>query len=207
MCAESKRFGTPKAEEIPAVQQSMRAGSYVPEGAFHADDGAQDASLRSKFMHASKKVCTYRHAVYAVYHGFLGSGYPAATSACVQGVAFVKTHGKSATVAVGQQLGKQATAAVGHIHSKIREGRTSPRSSQPSTPSFAEALSADHMSTAASTALPDFPETMDRTNSTSTRASEPLSPAERGVADSKADSLPEALPDGASELSLSLIHI
>lgn len=116
-------------------------------------------------------------------------------------MAFVKTHGKSATVAVGQQLGKQATAAVGHIQSKIREGRTSPQGSQSSTPSFAEAFSADHISTAPSTALPDFSDTMDRTNSTSTQASEPLPSVERSAVDTKADSLTEALPDVPGEVS------
>lgn len=63
MCAESKRFGTPQAAESPSAQQGLRAGSQMPEGAFHADDG--DVSLRSKLMHASKKVrtCTSRYRV------------------------------------------------------------------------------------------------------------------------------------------------
>lgn len=95
-----------------------------------------------------------------------------------QGVNFVKTHGKTATVAMGHQLGKQATAAVNQIQSKIRENRTSPRSSQPSTPSFADALSSDNVGQ--STALPDFSDGMERTTSGgSTRASEPLSPTEQ----------------------------
>lgn len=119
----------------------------------------------------------------------------------MQGVAFVKTHGKSATVAVGHQLASQATAAVGHIQSKIREGRGSPHSSLPSSPSLAEALSVDHMATGASTALPDFSDAMDRTNSTSTRGREPLSPAERGAVDSKTNNLAEALPDAPSDVS------
>lgn len=119
----------------------------------------------------------------------------------MQGVAFVKTHGKTATVAVGQQLNKQATAAVGHIQSKIREGRGSPRSSQPGTPSLADALSVDHISSAPSIGLPDFLDTMDRTHSTSTRVSDPLSPAERGTVDTKTDGLPEVTSDARSEVS------
>lgn len=57
MNAESKRFGTPPADDSPPAPQGGRAGSQVPEGALNSDD----ASLRSKLMHASKKVCTCNH--------------------------------------------------------------------------------------------------------------------------------------------------
>jgi hypothetical protein len=72
----------------------------------------------------------------------------------VQGVAnvgaFVKTHGKQASAAVG----KQASAAVERMQ-KLRQA-SSPHNSHPSTPTFAEALGAEHISTAPSTVLPDF---------------------------------------------------
>jgi hypothetical protein len=107
----------------------------------------------------------------------------------------VKTHGKTATVAVGQQLGKQATAAVGHIQSKIFEGKGSPHSSQANTPSFSDILSVDHFSSAPSTALPDFSDSADRTNSTSLQTSDSLPIPERDLPEARADVLPEAERD------------